>query len=127
MRSRLVVLLAVAMAVAAIAFSAVHVLTSSSLSSHPAAHARLKPSLASYLGVFESGSPPNYQPIAEFAAVAGRQPNLLGHYSGWAEPFNEPAAEAMHKRGTTLYVQIDPTDASVTAIADGSYDTYLRT
>lgn len=128
MRSRLVVLLAVMLALAAIAFSVTRFLTSvSSASSHPAAHARLKSKLASYLGVFEPGSPPAYQPIAEFAREAGRQPNLLGYYSGWAAPFPTSYANMIYQHGMTLYVQIDPTKTSVATIADGDQDTYLKT
>jgi hypothetical protein len=55
----------------------------------------------------------------------GRTPNLLGYYSGWAEPFNTSFAEMIRKHGVTPFVQIDPTDASIGAVADGTYDDYL--
>ena len=56
----------------------------------------------------------------------GRQPNLIGYYSGWAQPFDTSFAETLHKHGVIPFVQIDPTDASVAAIAAGTYDAYLR-
>jgi hypothetical protein len=126
MTSRLVMILAIALAVASLAGASLR-LTGSSGSPPPAAHASLPPSLASYLGVFEPGAPPAYDPVADFAAVAGRKPNLLGFYSGWTEPFDTSFAQTLHRNGVIPFVQIDPTDASIAAIANGTYDDYLRT
>jgi hypothetical protein len=126
MTSRLVMILAIALAVASLAGASLR-LTGSSGSPPPAAHASLPPSLASYLGVFEPGAPPAYDPVADFAAVAGRKPNLLGFYSGWTEPFDTSFAQTLHRNGVIPFVQIDPTDASIAAIAKGTYDDYLRT
>jgi hypothetical protein len=95
-------------------------------SSPPAIHAPLPADRASYLGVFESGAPPSYGPINEFSQAVGKDPNLIGFYSGWAQPFSVPLADSMHRHGLTPFVQIDPTLASVSAIASGYYDEYLR-
>ena len=92
----------------------------------PPAHAYLPPRAASYLGVYETGAPPAYQPIAEFANAAGRVPNIVGYYSGWAEPFPASFAQMLRGHGIIPCVQIDPTYASVSAIAAGAYDGYLR-
>jgi hypothetical protein len=124
MRSRLVLLLAFAIAASAVAFAVTGI--ASSRSQPPVAHASLPPRLASYLGVYESGAPPTYQPLVTFAKAAGRQPNLVGYYSGWAQPFDEPFADAIHAHGIIPFVQIDPTYASMPAIAAGDYDGYLR-
>jgi mannan endo-1,4-beta-mannosidase len=126
MTSRLVMILAIALAVASLAGASLR-LTGSSGSPPPAAHASLPPRLASYLGVFEPGAPPAYNPVADFAAAAGREPNLLGFYSGWTEPFDTSFAQTLHRHGVIPFVQIDPTDASIAAIANGTYDDYLRT
>jgi Glycosyl hydrolase family 26 len=126
MTSRLVTILAIALAVASLAGASLR-LTGSSGSPPPAAHASLPPRLASYLGVFEPGAPPAYDPVAVFAAAAGREPNLLGFYSGWTEPFDTSFAQTLHRHGVIPFVQIDPTDASIAAIANGTYDDYLRT
>ena len=125
MRSRLVMILAVALAAAAVAVTGVR-FARSSPQPRVAVHAPLAPKLASYLGVFEPGAPPAYGAIARFTQVAGRQPNLLGYYSGWAEPFDTQFAEMIRKHGIIPFVQIDPTDASVAAVAAGTYDDYLR-
>src|SRR6185437_1509512 len=89
-------------------------------------HASLPVSLASYLGVFEAGSPPSYRPVAEFAAAADREPDIVGSFSGWAQPFDSSFARGLEQRHTIPFVQIDPTFASISAITAGDYDTYLK-
>ncbi len=84
------------------------------------------PRPASYLGVYESTSPYNYAQVADFGRVAGQQPNLAGYFSGWAEPFATEFAEQAYRHHAAVLVQIDPSYASVAAIAAGSYDGYLR-
>ena len=123
--SRLVLLVAIAIAAASIIFSGARFSYMPSVP--PPAHAHLPPIPASYVGVYEKGVPPSYQPIAEFAAAAGKQPNIVGYYSGWAGPFAASFAEQVHDHGAIPCVQIDPTDASVAAVARGVYDIYLRT
>jgi hypothetical protein len=51
---------------------------------------------------------------------------MIGYYSGWAEPFASSFARRVRGHGIIPYVQIDPTYASVSAIAAGAYDLYLR-
>jgi hypothetical protein len=125
MRSRVVTVLAVLVAVAAVT------LAGHSLIAHarrpPPVHASLAPKLASYLGVYEDGAPPGYRPVQGFARTVSRQPNLVGYFSGWAQPFASSFARGLRARGIIPFVQIDPTYASVQAIAAGSYDDYLRT
>ena len=124
MRSRLVMLLAVVIAAAAVAF-AVNRFASSS-SGPGVARASLPSDPASYLGVYESGPPHTYQPVAEFTRVAGRQPNLVGYYSGWGEPFQASFAETVSGHGAVTILQLDPTYAAIPEIAAGGYDGYLR-
>lgn len=124
MRPRIVMLLAFVIAAVAVGFTGARFTLLPS--PHPPAHSSLPPASDSYLGVFEPGSPPSYQPIEEFATAAGRQPNLIGYYSGWAQPFATSFAEMVHRHGLIPFVQIDPSLASVAAIAAGSYDGYLR-
>jgi mannan endo-1,4-beta-mannosidase len=125
MRSRLVMILAVVLAAASVAVTGVR-LDRSSPPQRVAVHATLAPKLASYLGVFEPGAPPDFSATASFTQAARRQPNLLGYYSGWAEPFDTQFAEVLRKHGIIPFVQIDPTDAVVAQIAAGTYDDYLR-
>jgi mannan endo-1,4-beta-mannosidase len=124
LKSRLVVLAALSAAAVAIAFTGARFTIVPS--SPPSVHVTLPPKSSAYLGVYESGSPPAYAPIASFALAAGKQPNLVGYYSGWAEPFASSFARKVRRHGIIPYVQIDPTYASVSAIAAGAYDVYLR-
>jgi len=125
MRSGLVVILAVALAAAALGGAAFR-LGGSSSPRPQTAHASLAPNQASYLGVFSPDAPPSYGGIASFAQAAGRQPNLAGYYSGWAEPFDTSFAEMLRTQHIIPFVQIDPTDATISDIANGTYDDYLR-
>jgi hypothetical protein len=116
--------LAVGIAAAAVIFAVSRVTFSPSRP--PGVRASLPHSPSSYLGVYEAGSPPAYDPIADFAKAAGRQPNLVGYFSGWAEPFDASFVETIRRHGAATIVQIDPTYAAVSAIAAGDYDAYLR-
>jgi len=124
MRPRIVMLLAFVIAAVAVGFTGARFTYLPA--TPPAVHASLPAAPASYLGVFETGSPPSYGPIQEFARAAGAEPNLIGYYSGWAEPFATSFADSMHSHGVIPFVQIDPTLASVAGIADGAYDGYLK-
>ena len=126
MRSRLVMILAVALAVVAVAVTGSRLAARYAAPDHPPAHAALPSALAAYLGVFAPGAPPDFDAITTFSKAAGRQPNLIGYYTGWAAPFDTSFADGIHNHGAIPFVQIDPTDASITALANGTYDVYLR-
>jgi mannan endo-1,4-beta-mannosidase len=125
MKSRLIMLMSLAIAALSLILAAGRV--NFVVVNRPPVHAMLPPILGSYLGVYEPGSPPSYQPIAEFATAVGRQPNLDETFSGWAAPFDTGFADTLHRHGVIPLVQIDPTDASIAGIAAGDYDDYLRT
>ena len=124
MRYRLLLLLSVVVACVSLSLTGVHLkfryLT-------PAPPSRLPYSSTGYLGVYERGVTPSYAPIATFAQAIKKQPNLIGYYSGWAEPFPSSFAQKLHYHHMIPYVQIDPTYASVSGIAAGTYDAYLQT
>jgi glycosyl hydrolase family 26 len=86
----------------------------------------LRSDQASYLGVFESGPPHTYQPVADFAAATGAEPNLVGYYGGWREPFQAAFAETIRQHGAATILQWDPTNVSISLIAAGGFDSYLR-
>jgi mannan endo-1,4-beta-mannosidase len=127
MRSRLVVLMAFAIAAAAVTLAVSRVAFSSSPPRPTAPQAATLPaSPASYLGVYAAGTPATYQQVADFAKAAGRQPNLVGYYSGWTEAFATAFAQQIHRHGAVPIVQIDPSLATIPAITVGTYDRYLR-
>jgi len=124
MRPRIVMLLAFVIAAVAVGFTGARFTYLPGVPSP--AHAPLQNTPGTYLGVFEPGVPPQYGPIQEFTRAAGKEPNLVGYYSGWAQPFEASWARSMYRHGTTPFVQIDPTLASVPLISSGVYDDYLR-
>jgi hypothetical protein len=124
MRPRIVMLLAFVIAAVAVGFTGARFTYLPA--TPPAVHASLPPAPSSYLGVFENGTPPSYGPIKDFAQAVGAEPNLIGYYSGWAQPFATSFAETMHDHGVIPFVQIDPSLASVSGIANGAYDGYLK-
>ncbi|MGD0066683.1 MAG: glycosyl hydrolase [Streptosporangiaceae bacterium] len=119
MRARLVILVAVVVAAAAVIFAVSRLVSSPSPASLPS-------NPASYLGVYEKGPPDTYQPVTGFTKIAGTQPNLVGYYSGWGEPFQTSFAKTVNRHGAATILQWDPTLASASKIAAGGYDSYLR-
>jgi mannan endo-1,4-beta-mannosidase len=79
----------------------------------------------SYLGVYAPGSPYSYAGVTAFTNTTGVRPRLVLYYSGWPEAFQTSFATTVAKHGAVPLVQMDPTDASVAAIATGQYDAYL--
>jgi mannan endo-1,4-beta-mannosidase len=125
MNSRIPLIVAVLLAMFALGFAGSR-LVSSVPHPPPPAHASLPPALASYLGTFEPGAPSDYGAVASFARTANRQPNLVGYYSGWTQPFDMTSARMLQAHGAVPFVQIDPTATSIKGIASGTYDDYLR-
>ena len=124
MRYRLLLLLSVVVACVSLSLTGAH-LKFRYFTPAPPSH--LPHSSAGYLGVFKPEAPPSYAPITNFARTIGEQPNLVGYYSGWAEQFPSSFAQKLHSHHQIPYVQIDPTYATVSQIADGTYDAYLQT
>ena len=81
----------------------------------------------SELGIFEPGVPQSYAPVARFTAATGVRPDLDVYYSGWYQPFQAEFAAAAARHGAVALVQINPAGIDLTAIAAGTYDSYLRT
>ena len=112
MRSRLMIVAAVAIAAACVAFAVTQAVSSSS--GLALAGTSLPTGQASYLGVYENGPPHTYQPVAEFASVVGRQPNLVLYYRGWGQHFDAGFAKAAASHGA----QSQP--APVAAVDEGA-------
>jgi mannan endo-1,4-beta-mannosidase len=79
-----------------------------------------------YIGVFERGAPESYAGITAFTKTTGVSPRVVSYYSGWSEPFQVGFASDAVRHGALPLVQIDPYHVSLAAIADGQYDSYLR-
>jgi hypothetical protein len=125
MRYRLVMVAAVVITAAGVVLA---ITRGGFATSHTPATAHLAfPKPASYLGVYEKGPPQTYQPVAQFAKAAGKRPNLIGYYSGWRQAFERSFAQTVHRHNAVTILQWDPTGASISGVATGHYDPYLRT
>jgi Glycosyl hydrolase family 26 len=80
----------------------------------------------SYLGVYEPDAPNSYSAIDQFAQAIGRQPNIVPYYSHWGVPFDISFATEAAQHGAEALVQIAPRNVSLSSIANGHYDSYLR-
>jgi mannan endo-1,4-beta-mannosidase len=92
----------------------------------PAVKAPLPQLSASYLGVFEVGAPDSYSRVRKFTTASGRQPNIALYFSKWQQPFATSFAQSAHANGATVLVQLDPNTASLSKIAAGHQDFYLK-
>jgi mannan endo-1,4-beta-mannosidase len=94
----------------------------------PATHSKaaLPHRPTTYLGVYAPGVPQSYAGVSAFTAATGVTPGIVLYYSGWPEPFQLRFAAMAARHDAVPLVQIDPTDISLTAIASGHYDSYLR-
>jgi Glycosyl hydrolase family 26 len=93
----------------------------------PARPAPLGVRTASYWGIYEPGGPASFRPVQRFAAFMGnRSPRIVLYFSGWGQPFEAAYARAARRHKAVTEVQIQPTDMSMSAIAAGRYDRYLR-
>ena len=124
MRSRLVMLAAVMVVVAAVGL--VIIRFAPQPSGPDVAKASLPTGMASYLGVYEEGPPQNYQPVTEFRTAVGRQPNLVGYYSGWGEHFVTQFANTVRQAWRRAHHPVGSHYAPISKIAAGHYDRYLR-
>jgi len=85
----------------------------------------LPPASGSYLGVFTKGLPDSYSGVTAFTRATDTKPDILMYYSGWFVPFPVHFAATAANNGAVPLVQLDPTNVSIAAIADGHYDGYL--
>lgn len=73
---------------------------------------------ASYIGL--------YAPMDSFGTADRVRPNIALYYSGWHQPFKLTFARKAAAHHAVPLVQMDPGGVSLTAIAAGRYDRYLR-
>jgi hypothetical protein len=79
-----------------------------------------------YLGVFAPGATVSYRPIQNFATQVNQQPQIDLVYSAWNEPFPTGFAIRATQHGAAPFIQIMPRHILFAAIAQGRYDSWLR-
>ena len=78
-----------------------------------------------YLGVFEPGGIASYTPVTNFAQAVGVPPGIVLYYSGWNDPFQIRLAAQTAAHHAVPFVQMMPKGIAMSAVAAGSYDSYL--
>ena len=78
------------------------------------------------VGVREPGAPASWAPVATFSRATGVRPDIVLSYSGWRQPFPRAAARTAARHHAIMLVQLEPWGASLSALARGRYDGYLR-
>jgi len=79
-----------------------------------------------YLGVAEANEIASYQPVEQFAAAIGHQPNIVEYYTAIGTPFYVRLAQEAYAHGAATFVQMNPGSTSLSAVVSGQDDEYLR-
>jgi hypothetical protein len=77
------------------------------------------------LGVAPSGIKTDPSSLNSFAALIGRQPDIVEFYQSFTEPFDTPAAASIDSTGALPLDSWGPTGADLADIASGRDDTYI--
>ena len=78
------------------------------------------------VGVYEPGAPGSWSQIAEFTDATGVKPTIVVYYSPWNEPFSTSFAQTAWDHDAYVLVQLQPNGVTLSSIAAGGSDTYLR-
>ena len=101
--------------------------TAQALKALTPAHASLPTNSGPVIGAYLPGLPGSAMPLVQFESLTGAHLGEGMYYSGWNEPFQVSFATAANRMGIVPLVQIEPNHVSLSAIADGSQDSYLIT
>jgi hypothetical protein len=79
------------------------------------------------LGVYTPGAPANEGALAEYAAMVGRQPDIVMWFRNFGQPLMERREmTSLRATGQTPMVTWEPNKQSLSQIASGEYDAYLH-
>jgi hypothetical protein len=77
-------------------------------------------------GVYEQDAPGSWTLTSEFASQTGITPKIVLYYSAWKEPFKTAFAQTALSHGAYVLVQLQPDGVTLSSIAAGQSDGYLR-
>jgi mannan endo-1,4-beta-mannosidase len=127
-RTRLAAIVITAVVAVIIVVSSMLYIAGGPTRAHPASQGSRLPAAAdSVIGVYTHDSPESYAGVTTFTTTTGVKPNIVVYYSGWLETFRAAFAATASREGAVPLIQMNPTHASVAAIASGKYDAYLKT
>ena len=78
------------------------------------------------VGVYEPNALVNWSQVAEFAGATGVKPRIVVYYSGWKNPFALSFAREAWRHDAYVLVQLQPNGVTLSSIAAGDSDSYLR-
>lgn len=79
-----------------------------------------------FVGATFDGVPQSLEPVDAWTRQAGKAPNLLVYYLGWGDEFQVDQVRAVWQYGMVPYVAWEPFHKSLTEIAGGAEDDYIR-
>jgi mannan endo-1,4-beta-mannosidase len=81
-----------------------------------------------YLGLIAPDLPPRTKYLNKFANATGVKPNLITYFRHFGQPFSASDACMATGQGALPFIQIEPfAPYSVSGIANGDWDSYLKT
>lgn len=78
------------------------------------------------MGAYEANSPGNWSGMAEFGSATGDAPKIALYYSTWNSGFNTTFAQTARHHGSYVFVELEPYGVSLSSVAAGHSDNYLR-
>ncbi|MEJ8639741.1 glycoside hydrolase family 26 protein [Streptomyces achmelvichensis] len=79
-----------------------------------------------YFGVSRPHAPHSMEPVHAWARAIGKQPNLIVDYAAWGDGFDATGMRNAWNAGALPVVSWEPHDTTLTRIADGASDNYVR-
>ncbi|BFV57379.1 hypothetical protein KCMC57_up24830 [Kitasatospora sp. CMC57] len=79
-----------------------------------------------YVGVALENVPQSIDPVNEYAAKIGKQPNVIEYYAAWGDGFDTVGAHRIYDSGALPYMAWEPHDVTMASIAAGTTDGYVR-
>ncbi|MFJ4850572.1 MULTISPECIES: glycoside hydrolase family 26 protein [unclassified Streptomyces] len=79
-----------------------------------------------YLGVAEDKAPHSMAPVEKYAAMTGKQPNLVAYYAEWGAGFDASGVRNAWQSGALTLMSWEPFHITLADIAAGKDDDYIK-
>lgn len=88
--------------------------------------APVSPPTGPLVGVYETSAPSNWSGLWQFSSATGVTPRIALYFSGWPERFRSAFAQLAWSHGAYTFVKMQPDNVSLSSIAAGEWNSYLR-
>ncbi|MEU5534528.1 glycosyl hydrolase [Streptomyces sp. NPDC020362] len=79
-----------------------------------------------YFGLSRPQAPHDMDPVDDYTRMVGKRPNLLVYYAAWGDGFDATGVRNAWRSGALTVVSWEPQNRTVTEIADGATDRYIK-